>query len=100
MPSICWDKHARRIEDFSDECPFRVGQRVHLELKNIPKADRHCEVGVIKTIMTRFLYTPEMRSVKFQVVLDAPYVKKECVIYEAITDCWVFAKEITLEVKE
>lgn len=97
MPSICWDKQARRIEDFSDECPFRVGQRVHVELKSIPKAERHCEVGVITAIRTRFVLTPEMRAIRFLVVLDAPYVKKELIIYEAIRDFWASAKEITLE---
>ena len=58
------------IEDFSNELDFQVGNRVHVELRDVPKKWRNMETGVIVNIDTHFAHTPEMRRFAITVRLD------------------------------
>ena len=65
------------MKDFSKEVRFKVGQRVHIDLPEIPKEQRDITTGVIVKIDTHFPSTPKHRLIKCTVRLDGNYVKKE-----------------------
>lgn len=65
--------------DYSDEAAFRVGQRVHIEIKEIPVDERETTTGVIVGVDTKFFATPSLRKILYTVRIDEKgyYVKKE-----------------------
>ena len=65
------------MKDFSKEVRFKVGQRVDMDLPDIPKEKRDVTTGTIVKIDTHFPSTPEHRFIKCTVRLDGNYVKKE-----------------------
>lgn len=79
------------LKDFSNEVKFQVGQRVSVDLKEIPKEERNCETGVIKTIYTKFLRTPKMRTIMYQVVFDESYIKSGEICFSQIYEIRVYA---------
>lgn len=64
-------------KDFSNEVLFRVGQRVHIELPDIPKEQRDITTGLIIKINTYFPTTPKHRSIKVTIKMDGNYVKEK-----------------------
>lgn len=68
----------KKNEDWQE---FQVGQRVRVDLVDIPKKDRQCEVGVVMAVTTRFARTPELRQVRYHVRFDRPYIKPSSVLY-------------------
>lgn len=69
---------SRAVKPF--EAPFRIGQRVQVELAEIPPKERNCSIGTIIGITTRFPATPQIRKVKYLVRFDDNYIKKNCVL--------------------
>jgi len=57
---------------------FVIGQRVRVNLKEIPEAERNCDVGQIVGINLFHKNTP-IERVNYLVSFDAPYLKKEFV---------------------
>ncbi len=68
-----------KYEDYSKEVLFTVGQRVHVELPEVPKEQRDITTGIIIRINTHFHATPEHRSIWYTVRFDnkGNYVKKK-----------------------
>ena len=58
------------IDDFSDKVKVQVGNRVHVDIKDVPKKWRIMETGIITGINTEFVHTPEMRRFQITVRLD------------------------------
>ena len=65
------------MKDYSKEVQFKVGQRVHIDLPEIPKEQRDVTTGVIVKIDTHFPSTPKHRLIKCTIRLDGNYVKEE-----------------------
>lgn len=67
-----------KYKDYSDEVLFSVGQRVHIELPDIPVEQRDVTTGVIVRISTMFPGTPKHRKIRIMVRIDCKgnYVKK------------------------
>ena len=84
------------IKDFSNEVKFQVGQRVYVDLKEIPKKERNCETGVVKTIYTKFLRTSKLRTIMYQVAFDEPYIKGDKVCFGQIHEIRTYADHIKL----
>lgn len=72
------------IEAFKHAPSFRVGQRVRVDIPEIPKNERQCDTGIISGIRTRFVRTPEARQVWYVVTFDRPYIKPEYVRWQNI----------------
>lgn len=68
-----------KYKDFSDEVLFKVGQRVHIELPDIPKEQRDVTTGILIKVDTMFPLTPKHRRIKCTIRIDGRgnYVKKE-----------------------
>lgn len=68
-----------KYKDFSDEVLFKVGQRVHLELPEIPKEQRDVTTGILIKVNTMFPLTPKHRHIRCTIRFDGKgnYVKKE-----------------------
>ncbi len=66
-----------KIEDFSNEVLFTVGQRVHIDLPDVTKEERDVTTGVIIKIDTHFPATPKHRKIRITIRLDGNYIKKE-----------------------
>jgi hypothetical protein len=73
-----------KYEDFSNEIKFQVGQRVHVELKEIPEKERNVTVGTITKIDVMFPRTPKMRKIFYTIRFDENYIKKEHVLISNI----------------
>lgn len=56
--------------DFSLEVLFSVGERVQVELEEIPEEERNCTTGVIVACTTRFALTPSKRRIVYEVRFD------------------------------
>ena len=67
------------MKDFSKEVRFKVGQRVHIDLPDIPKEQRDVTTGVIVKIDTHSPFTPKHRLIRCTVRIDdrGNYVKEE-----------------------
>ena len=76
----------KEYEDYSKEVLFKVGQRVHVELPEVPIEQRDVTTGIISAINTRFPTTPKMRKIRITVRFDGKgnYVKKEFRVWGGI----------------
>ncbi|KKL69435.1 hypothetical protein LCGC14_2115010 [marine sediment metagenome] len=65
--------------DYSDEVLFKLGQRVHLDLPDIPKEQRDVTTGIIVKMDTHFPGSPEHRKIRVTIRIDRKgnYIKKE-----------------------
>lgn len=63
----------------------QVGQRARVNLREIPKAERQCEVGVVTNIQLRFPGS-EMQEFRYTVRFDKPYIKPERVLFSNIKE--------------
>jgi len=74
------------IDDFSNELKVQVGNRVHVELSDVPEKDRDVTTGVIVAIRTFWVHTPKMRRFQIDVRFDGDgnYVKKSSQMAEGI----------------
>jgi len=69
---------SKENEDFSDEVLFKVGQRVHIDLPDIPIEQRDVTTGVIIKMDTHFPTTPKHRKIRVTVRIDrGNYIKEE-----------------------
>ncbi len=68
-------RYANEMDEFVDECLFRVGQRVRVSIAPdvIPADEVGCNTGIVQNIKTRFLLTPKMRRFSYTVWLDGKY---------------------------
>lgn len=57
-------------KDFTDEVKFQVGQRVHVEIEEIPIEERDVTTGIIIGIQTNFHAAPILRKIKYVVRFD------------------------------
>lgn len=65
--------------DYSKEVKFQVGQRVELDLKEVPVEERETTTGIITKIDTHFPSTPKHRKIFYTIRFDGKgnYIKKE-----------------------
>ena len=75
---------AKGVKEFNNEVKFLVGERVHIELKEIPIKERNITTGIIVGIDTRFMHTPELRSITYAIRMDGEYVKKQYQLFGGI----------------
>lgn len=68
-------RYANHMDEFTDEVRFQVGERVRVRLAPdlIPEEEIECGTGVIRKILTKFMLTPKMRRLVYEVWLDGPY---------------------------
>lgn len=68
---------AKPYEAYDTEVLFQVGERVHIELPEVPKDQRDTTTGVIVKIDTHFFATKEHRKIFYIVRLDGKgnYIK-------------------------
>ena len=66
------------IDEYTDECLFRIGQRVRVEIAPDiwPIDEVLCNTGIVQKIKTRFMLTPKMRDFTYTVWLDGAYHKQ------------------------
>ena len=64
--------------NYTDIVKFQVGQRIKVDIKEIPIKDRDTTTGVIIGIRTRFPATPNFREILYEVLFDnkGNYIKK------------------------
>ncbi len=55
---------------------FQVGDRVEVDLKEVPENERNCIVGTITKIWLKFARTPKFRRKMITVHFDENYIKK------------------------
>ena len=69
----------KKYYDYSTECEFQVGERVHVELPQVPVEQRETTTGIIVKIDTMFPTTPEHRKIRYTIRFDGKgnYIKKE-----------------------
>jgi len=86
------------IDDYSKEIKFQVGQRVSVDIKEIPVKQRDVTTGTILKIETRFPSTPAMRRHTYFVRFDnkGNYVKKKDRLMGGITEMYFRADRLTL----
>ncbi len=89
-----------KIEDYSKEVGFQVGERVRVIIKEIPKEHLNCDTGIITAITTRFSATPKMRRFSYHVKFDEPYVKEEKVFYKQIYALTLMDKKFIRKLKK
>ena len=68
-------RFANEIDEFVDECPFQIGERVRIVIAPdvIPADEVKCNTGIVQKIYTKFMLTPDMRKFVFTVWLDGEY---------------------------
>lgn len=63
---------------------FELGERVHLELKDVPVEQRDNTFGYIININLKYPRSDKLRRIVYTVRLEGKYIKPECIIYENI----------------
>jgi len=83
---------------FENEVKFQVGQRVEMDLPEIPIEERDVTTGIIIKIYTKFFASPELRRVFYLVRFDnrSNYVKKEFRYCGGFTELAVEAGDLKL----
>jgi len=54
-----------------------VGDKVKVNIVEIPEEHRQCEVGEITKMYMKFRATPELRDISITVMFDENYVRKQ-----------------------
>ncbi|MCR4330787.1 MAG: hypothetical protein NUV49_02815, partial [Patescibacteria group bacterium] len=62
---------------------FFIGERVRVDLKEVPVEERQCDVGFVRFIMLVHPRTP-LERVEYSVRFDKPYIKPEKILRENI----------------
>lgn len=62
---------------------FHVGQRVIVDLKDVPADEHNCDIGQIVSIHLYHRNSP-LERVEYLVRFDKPYIKPEKVLYQNI----------------
>lgn len=64
---------------FDSEVKLQVGQRVEIDLPEVPVEERDVTTGIIVGISVRFPTTPKLRYISYEVRFDRKgnYIKKE-----------------------
>jgi hypothetical protein len=73
-----------------------VGQRVRVDIPEIPPKETNCKTGVITGIKTRFPRTPECRWHFYTVRFDEGVIKKGCEFLGQIHELSVSAEQLEL----
>lgn len=75
------------IPDFQKEVKFNLGQRVEVDLEEIPVEHRDTTTGTIVGMRADFPSTKELRKIRYKVRFDnkGNYVKKDCQFYGGIS---------------
>ena len=85
-----------KLDEFKDEIPdfAKVGARVRVVFSEIPKNQINCDTGVIIAIKTRFFATPQLRVIRFNVILDDVYIKPKFVKINNIKECLIEKEQL------
>ncbi len=65
-------------ESYAHEIKFQVGQRVRVDIPEIPPEETNCKTGLITGIKTRFPRSPDLRQHYYMVRFDTGVIKKGC----------------------
>lgn len=65
--------------NYTDMIKFQVGQRVKIELPEVPIESRDVTTGVIIAIRTDHAHCPSLRVIRYEILFDnnGNYLKKE-----------------------
>jgi len=78
---LIWKKGEEKykIEDYSNKVKLQVGQRVELDLPEVPVEDRDVTTGVIERISTMFTLTSSHRKIIYTMRFDGNgnYIKED-----------------------
>ena len=92
-------KLSSKIAAYDDEVLFQVGQRVIVDMPEVPKEARADTHGVIRQIRTKFPASPKLRRITYTVDLDGKgnYFKKSHRFLGGLTTPAVTADKLRLE---
>ena len=83
-------------ESYNHEIKYQVGQRVRVDIPEIPPEETNCKEGVITAIKTRFPKSPEHRQHFYTVRFDASVIKEGFVFIQQIHELSVSAGQLEL----
>lgn len=85
------------VKEFSNEVKFQVGERVSVDLPDVPVEQRDTTSGIITNISTRFHHTPHMRKIAYTIHFDnkGSYIKKRFALFSRINTITVEALHLT-----
>ena len=84
------------IESYAHEIKYQVGQRVRVDIPEIPPEQTNCKTGAVTAIKTRFPKSPDCRIHFYTVRFDEPVIIPEFVMIQQIHELSVEAEQLEL----
>ena len=84
------------IKSYTHEIKYQVGQRVRVDIPEIPPEQTNCKTGVVTGIKTRFPKSPELRQHSYTVRFDEYVIIPEFIMFGQIHQLSVSAEQLEL----